>query len=75
MKKFTYESAKENFDEMMLHAQEGLHVYVTGSDGREYQLMLKYRPPRKPGRPGSSKCKIRIADDFDAPLPEMAPYM
>ena len=75
MKKFTYESAKENFDEMMEHAQEGLHVYVTGSDGREYQLTLKYLPPRKPRRPGSSKGQIIIADDFDEPLPEMAPYM
>ena len=75
MKKFTYEAAKENFDEMMEHAQEGLHVYVTGSDGREYLLTLEYSPPNKPRRPGSARGRVWMAEDFDAPLPEMAPYM
>ena len=34
MKAFTYESAKENFDEMMEHARDGKHVMVKGKDGR-----------------------------------------
>ena len=60
---------------MMEHAQEGLHVYVTGSDGREYRLTLEHMPVRMPRKAGRLKGKINLAEDFDAPLPEMAPYM
>lgn len=75
MKNYTMESAIENFEELMEHAQQGLYVTIIGTDKREYQLMLKPLPPNKPRKPGSLKGKIKIADDFDEPLPEFKPYM
>ena len=37
-------------------------------------LMLEPLPANKPRKPGSLKDKIKIADDFDEPLPEFKPY-
>lgn len=75
MKTYTMESAVANFDELMAEAQEGLTIYIIGSDGREYELILKRMPENKPRKPGMFKGKIKIADDFNDPLPEFEPYM
>lgn len=75
MKTYTIESAMENFEELMQQAQQGLYVTIIGTDKREYRLMLEPLPPNKPRKPGSLKGKIKIADDFDEPLPEFKPYM
>ena len=75
MKTYTMKSAVANFDELMKDAREGLTVYIIGSDGREYELILKRMPVNKPRKPGSARGKIKISDDFDAPLPEFEPYM
>lgn len=75
MKTYTMESAVANFDELMKEAQEGLTIYIIGSDGREYELILKRMPVNKPRKPGLFKSQIKIADDFDDPLPEFEPYM
>ncbi len=75
MKNYTMESAMENFQELMQHAQQGLYVTIIGTDKREYRLMLEPLPPNKPRKAGSLKGKIKIAEDFDEPLPEFKPYM
>ena len=75
MKTYTMESAVTNFDELMKDAQEGLTIYIIGSDGHEYELTLKRMPVNKPRKPGSAIGSIRVSDDFDAPLPEFEPYM
>lgn len=75
MKNYTMESAIENFEELMEHALQGLTVIITGSDNQDYELVLKPLPSNKPRKPGSLKGKIKIADDFDEPLPEFKPYM
>ena len=75
MKTYTMESAVANFDELMKDAQEGLTIYVIGSDGQEYELILKRMPVNKPRKPGLFKGQIKIAEDFDDPLPEFEPYM
>ena len=75
MKAFTYESAKENFDEMMEQARQGIYVTVEDKDGRKFQLRLQHLPQGKPRRAGSMKGKSTVADDFDDPVPDMAPYM
>jgi len=75
MKNYTMETAAANFDELMEHAQQGLVVNIIGSDGREYELMLKPLPPNSgPRKPGSAKGKIIITDEFYDPLPEFKPY-
>ncbi|MCY3834628.1 MAG: hypothetical protein OXG85_16575 [Chloroflexi bacterium] len=75
MKTYTMESAVANFDELMEDAQKGLTIYIIGSDGREYELILKRMPENKPRKPGMFKGQIKIAEDFDDPLPEFEPYM
>ena len=75
MKNYTVESAIENFEELMEQAQQGLTVYIIGTDGREYELVLKRMPVNKPRKPGSARGRVKIADDFDAPLPQFEPYM
>ena len=37
MKTYTMGAAVANFDELIKDAQEGLTVYLIGSDGREYE--------------------------------------
>ena len=75
MKTYTMESAVANFDELMKDAQEGLTIYIIGGDGRESELILKRMPGNKPRKPGMFKGQIKIAEDFDGPLPEFEPYM
>ena len=75
MKTYTIETARENFDELMKDAQEGLTIYIIGSDGGEFELILKRMPVNKPRTPGLFKGQIKIAEDFDDPLPEFEPYM
>ncbi|MCY4537007.1 MAG: type II toxin-antitoxin system prevent-host-death family antitoxin [Chloroflexi bacterium] len=75
MKNYTTESAKANFEEMLEHALQGLTVIITGSDNQDYELVLKPLPSNKPRKPGSLKGKIKIAEEFDAPMPEFTPYV
>ena len=75
MKTYTLESAAANFDELIKEAQAGLTTYIIGSDGCEYELILKRMPTNKRRKPGLFKGQIKIAEDFDDPLPEFEPYM
>ena len=75
MKTYTMESALANFAELMKDAQAGKTIYIIGSDGREYELMLKRMPVNKPRKAGSARGQIWMADDFDAPLPEFESYV
>lgn len=75
MKTYTMELAVANFDELMKEAQEGLTTYIIDSNGVEYELILKRMPVNKPRKPGMFKGQIKIAEDFDDPLPEFEPYM
>ncbi len=73
MKNFTIESAMSNFEEMMEQAQQGLTVIIKGSDDRDDVLALKPLVGNGPREAGNLRGKIKIADDFDAPLPEFTP--
>ncbi len=75
MKNYTMETAAANFEELMEHAQQGLLVNIIGSDGHEYELILKRLPVNKSRKPGLFEGKIKIAEDFDDPLPDFEPYI
>ena len=43
----------------MKDAQQGLIVYIVGSDGREYELILKRMPVNKPRKPAAPSERLR----------------
>ena len=53
-----------------------LHIAVPElTPGQVVEVVLRDNPPKKKYREaGGMEGRIVIADDFDAPLPEMAPY-
>ena len=77
MKTYTMETAVANFDELMKDAQEGLTNYIIGSDGREYELILKRMSVNKPRKPGqrSQGSSSKLLTTLTTPLPEFEPYM
>ena len=48
---------------------EGSEI-VIARNGRPIAKLVRYTHPPAPRIPGSLQGKIRIADDFDAPLPD-----
>ncbi len=75
MNTFTMESAKNDFEGLFERAREGLLVYVIGDDGHEYKLSLERMPVNKPRKAGSARGTVWMSEDFDAPMPELKPYM
>ena len=75
MKTFSLEEAKSNLDELLSIAESGEIVRIKTNDSQVFELVVGQ--PDLPGAPvpGLFKGKIKISDDFDEPLPEMAPYM
>jgi prevent-host-death family protein len=66
--------AKEKFAELVEAVGRGEEVVIT-KDGKPVAKMTRAEE-RKPQRVfGSSKGKIHMADDFDAPLDDFAEYM
>ncbi|MCY3779213.1 MAG: type II toxin-antitoxin system prevent-host-death family antitoxin [Chloroflexi bacterium] len=75
MKTFTVDEAKQNLDDVLEHAKHGGTVIIIAEDEQAYQLVATIAPKKGPRKAGRLKGKIKIADDFDAPLPEFEPYM
>ena len=75
MKEFTIEEAKQNLDKALEHAKDGGTVIIIGEDGQAYKLVSTIIPKNGPRKPGMFKGMIKMAEDFDDPLPEFEPYM
>ena len=75
MKTYTVGEAKQNLDEVLEHAKQGGTVIIIADDEQAYQLVATIVPKKGPRKAGRLKGKIKISDDFDAPLPEFEPYM
>ncbi len=75
MREFTVAEAKADLDAVLEHARQGGTVIIKEADGKAFELVSTIIPKKGPRRPGMFKGKIKIAEDFDDPLPEFEPYM
>jgi len=75
MKTFTVEEAKQDLDKVLEHAKAGGTVILIGEDEQAYELVATIVPAKRPRKAGLFKGKIKIAEDFDDPLPDFEPYM
>jgi prevent-host-death family protein len=68
-----YEDVKTKFTDLIEAALRGDKVVIT-KNGQQIVELVAIKPARKP-RFGSAKGKIKISDDFDAPLDDFKDYM
>jgi prevent-host-death family protein len=61
--------AKTSLSELVERASNGEEIIIAKA-GRPLAKLVPIRKGTKRRRPGGSKGKIFIADDFDAPLPD-----
>lgn len=61
--------AKTNLSHLVDRAQHGAEIVIT-RHGRPVARLVAAAKPRQPRRLGQLRGKIRLAKDFDAPLPE-----
>lgn len=61
------QQAEENLSQLVERAATGEEIVLTESGRPVAKIVAVAAEPRRPGR---LKGRIRIADDFDAPLPE-----
>ena len=66
------EEAQARLPELIREATEGQEVVIAHADGTAVRLV----PVRQTARPrfGSARGLFTMADDFDAPLDDFAPY-
>jgi len=60
--------AKTNLSKLIDEVQNGAEI-VTARANRPVARLVPFREEQRPRRPGYLKGKVRVADDFDAPLP------
>lgn len=66
--------AKTNFSKLLKAVEDGDEVIVHRGDTPVARL-VRYEESELRPRFGALKGKIRMSDDFDAPLEEFEPYM
>lgn len=72
MSPISVQEAEPQLDDLIRQAAEGQEVVIRGSGGAVVRLV----PVEAQGRPrfGSARGMFTLADDFDAPLEDFAPY-
>jgi len=63
------DDAKTNLSRLLDRAAKGEEVIIT-RDGRPIAKLVPATAVRKPRKLGVLKGRIRVPDDFDAPLPD-----
>ena len=61
--------AKTHFSRLVDRAAGGEEIVIEKA-GKPLAKLVPYREARGPRRPGALRRRIRVADDFDAPLPD-----
>ncbi len=68
--------AQEVFSSLGLDMTTAINAFLRQSIRQNgLPFSLSNEPPRKTPKPGCMKGKIRISDDFDAPLEDFKEYM
>ncbi len=71
MKRITVAEASEHLDALLEEGTQGEDILITGRDGATYRLVVERVTPVPHARtPDLHAGLIRIADDFDAELPD-----
>lgn len=60
--------AKTNLSKLIDEVQNGAEIVIARAN-RPVARLVPFGGERRPRRPGYLKGKVRVADDFDAPLP------
>lgn len=68
------DDAKARLPDLVNAAANGETVYIVAGDQQVVQLVLVRSPAARP-RFGSAAGLITMADDFDAPIPDLEEYM
>lgn len=71
VERYTISDARERLIQLIEAALAGEEIVIESDDQHAVQLVPLATPPRKPRVPGSARGLIRIADDFDDPLPDL----
>ncbi len=75
MATYTIKNAEGSLSQLVSHAHQGKTVVIKAENGRAVKLVPTPTKLTKPRKPGSARGKIWMADDFDEPLDDFAPYM
>lgn len=76
MQTYPLKTAPDELERLFDAAQRGKTVVLVDEQGRAVKLVpIESLRPKKPRKAGSARGKVKIADDFDAPLDEFAPYV
>ena len=70
MKTFTIDEAKQNLDRVLEEAKQGGAVYIEAQDNSLFELVLVAQNTRGAPKAGIMRGKVKIAADFNDPLPE-----
>ncbi len=68
MKQVNIHQAKTQLSRLLEEVAAGAEVIIAKS-GKPMARLVAFRETRRPRKPGALKGKVRIGDDFDAPLP------
>ncbi|MHB1841573.1 MAG: type II toxin-antitoxin system Phd/YefM family antitoxin [Sulfobacillus sp.] len=69
MKTVNIHVAKTHLSRLLAEVADGQEIVIAKA-GKPMARLVGLNAPKPPRAPGFLKGKIRIADDFDAPLPE-----
>jgi prevent-host-death family protein len=69
MKTFNVHEAKTNLSRLLARVEKGEEI-VIGKAGRPVALLVPFVRPRAARQPGSARGLVKIARNFDAPLPK-----
>lgn len=75
MEIYTTKAAQGSLKQLLSDARKGKTVVIRAENGRAVKLVPTPAKLTKPRKPGSARGKIWMADDFDEPLDDFAPYM
>ena len=74
MPQVTVAQARDHFDDLIQAAMDGAEVIIT-KDSLPVVKMVPMSQARATPQFGSASGKIKMADDFDAPLDDFRDYM
>ena len=74
MERYSLQEAQDQLQRLINDAQQGKTVLILDENKQAVQLVPVSTTP-KPRKAGSARGLVKIAADFDAPLPDFNEYM